>query len=103
MSEQDADGRNPDRLTERLAERLAGRTVLLTGVTGFVGEALLHRLLIQTPQTSIVVLVRPKGSASAAHRTAQLLGKPIFAAAVDQAGGVDALLESRVRVVEGDL
>ena len=57
----------------RLAERLGGTTVLLTGVTGFVGEALLHRMLTQTPDTSIAVLVRRKGSASGLDRIKTVL------------------------------
>src|SRR5690348_5208439 len=87
----------------RLAERLSGLRVLLTGVTGFVGEALLHRVLSQAPDTSVVLLIRPKGSASGVDRARSLLDKPIFATVVEQSGGVEALLESRVSVVEGDL
>jgi fatty acyl-CoA reductase len=88
---------------QRLAERLSGRKLLLTGVTGFVGEALLHRLLTQIPNVAVTVLVRPKGSANGTDRTKALLGKPIFAAIVEESGGVDALMESRVRVIDGDL
>jgi HAD superfamily hydrolase (TIGR01490 family) len=86
----------------RLADRLAGRKVLLTGVTGFVGEALLHRLLTQVPDVSVALLVRPKGS-TAAQRVRDLLGKPIFADAVAAAGGVEELATTRLEVVEGDL
>ena len=87
----------------RLGERLSGKRVLLTGVTGFVGEALLHRLLSQAPETTIVVLVRPKGSARGIARITQLLGKPIFADLVAAAGSVDELAATRLQVVEGDL
>jgi len=87
----------------RLAERLGGTTVLLTGVTGFVGEALLHRMLSQLPQTSIAVLVRRRDSATAADRVKALLDKSIFADVVKSAGGADALIDSRLRIVEGDL
>jgi HAD superfamily hydrolase (TIGR01490 family) len=86
-----------------IAERLAGRHVLLTGATGFVGEALLHLLLTETPETALTVLVRPRGSSTGADRVRGLLGKPVFADVVEQAGGVDALLGSRLRVLEGDL
>ncbi|MGH3454563.1 MAG: SDR family oxidoreductase, partial [Nocardioidaceae bacterium] len=88
---------------QRLAKRLAGRQLLLTGVTGFVGEALLHRLLTQVPDVTVTVLVRPKGSAGGVDRAKATLAKPIFAEVVEAAGGVDALVESRVRVLEGDL
>ncbi|MGH3412052.1 MAG: HAD-IB family hydrolase [Marmoricola sp.] len=86
-----------------LAERLRGRHVLLTGVTGFVGEALMLRLLAEVPGTTLTVLVRPKGSTGAEGRVRSLLCKPVFADAVERSGGVDALLESRVHVLEGDM
>ena len=86
-----------------IAARLDGRHVLVTGVTGFVGEALLQLLLAEVPGVRVSVLVRPKGSSSGADRTAALLGKPIFAGVVDGAGGVEALMAARLTVVEGDL
>ena len=78
-----------------VAERLAGQHVLLTGVTGFVGEALLHLLLAEAPDVRVTVLVRPKGSTSAEARTEALLRKPIFADVPDPG--------SRVTVLSGDL
>jgi len=87
----------------RLAERLSGTKVLLTGVTGFVGEALLHRLLTQTPGTFVVVLVRAQAPASATDRVKTMLAKPIFTEVVESSGGVDTLVESRIEVLEGDL
>ena len=86
-----------------IAERLAGQHVLLTGVTGFVGEALLHLVLTEVPDLRMSVLVRPKGSTTGADRIAKLLEKPIFADVVEAAGGVEALMAARVAVVEGDL
>ncbi len=88
---------------EPVAERLAGAHVLMTGVTGFVGEALLHLMLSEVPDVRMSVLVRPKGSISGSDRIAKLLEKPIFAQVVEAAGGVDAVLAARVAVVEGDL
>ncbi|WP_246088025.1 HAD-IB family hydrolase [Nocardioides albertanoniae] len=76
-----------------IRERLAGQHVLLTGVTGFVGEALLHLLLTEVPDVRLSVLVRPKGSISGADRIAKLLAKPIF----------EAVSDATVDVVEGDL
>jgi HAD superfamily hydrolase (TIGR01490 family) len=86
-----------------VADRLSGAHVLVTGVTGFVGQALLHRLLSDVPEATVSVLVRPRGSTRGADRMRSLLAKPIFAAAAERAGGVDALLQTRVRVVEGDM
>lgn len=89
--------------TGSVAERLAGRHVLLTGVTGFVGEALLHLLLTEVPDVRMSVLVRPKGSTPGSARVAKLLEKPIFAEHVAAVGGVEQVLASRIAVVEGDL
>jgi alcohol-forming fatty acyl-CoA reductase len=86
-----------------VAERLAGQHVLVTGVTGFVGEALLHLMLSEVPDVRLSVLVRPKGSITGVDRTAKLLEKPIFAAVVEAAGGVEQLMAARVAVVDGDL
>ena len=76
-----------------IRERLAGQHVLLTGVTGFVGEALLHLMLTEVPDVRLSVLVRRKGSTSGADRIAKMLTKPIFASVSD----------AEVNVVEGDL
>jgi HAD superfamily hydrolase (TIGR01490 family) len=86
----------------RIAERLDGRRVLITGVTGFVGEALLHRLLHDVPGVTPVLLVRPKSGQPGRDRIAGLLAKPIYSESAEQAGGVDALMH-RVEVLEGDL
>lgn len=86
-----------------ISERLAGQHVLVTGVTGFVGEALLHLMLEEVPGVRVSALVRAKGSTTGADRIAKLLEKPIFAAVVEAAGGIEALMAARVAVVEGDL
>ncbi|MGH3363016.1 MAG: HAD-IB family hydrolase [Nocardioides sp.] len=88
-----ADGRS-------IAQRLDGQRVLLTGATGFVGEALLHLLLAEVPGVHVTVLVRSRGSTTAEKRVRALLEKPVFDGV---GGGPDALLADRVRVLEGDL
>jgi alcohol-forming fatty acyl-CoA reductase len=42
-----------------IAESLAGRRVAVTGATGFLGTALVERLLRSVPDCEVVVLVRP--------------------------------------------
>ena len=95
--------REEDQGARRIAERLAGRHFLLTGVTGFVGEALLELLLSEVPRATLTLLVRPKGSTPGTERIRALLGKPIFEPTVTAAGGIDAIMADRVRVLEGDL
>jgi HAD superfamily hydrolase (TIGR01490 family) len=88
-----------------LRERLAGARVLVTGVTGFVGEALLERLLSDFPETTVVALVRRRAGQSAERRVAALLKKPAFEGLRERVGaeGVERLLAERVQVLEGDL
>ncbi len=88
----------------RLAERLAGAHVLLTGATGFVGEALLERVLSDLPQTRVTVIVRGRAGEPALDRVRALLAKPAFAPLRqrDGAAAVDALLGTRLQVVEGE-
>lgn len=89
----------------RLAERLAGAHVLLTGATGFVGEALLERILADLPDTRVTVVVRGRVGEPATARIEALLRKPAFAAlrARDGDNAVDGLIGTRLQVVEGDL
>nr|WP_231979783.1 SDR family oxidoreductase [Tessaracoccus coleopterorum] len=75
----------------------------MTGVTGFIGEQILWKVLTECPDTTTGVLVRRKGSVTAEQRVASLLKKKIFADLVRDAGGVEQLMASRVQVIEGDL
>ncbi|MGP5089809.1 HAD-IB family hydrolase [Brachybacterium tyrofermentans] len=93
------------------------RRILLTGVTGFLGQAVLRSLLETTDNTYITAVVRPKGSLSGLKRLEQLLRKPVFSSwadALDENGQggpdsqdgkavVKAAFDARVSVLEGDL
>src|SRR5580658_1767600 len=48
---------------------LAGTRILVTGATGFLGTAVVERLLRSVPDCEVVVLVRPTRRLSAAERT----------------------------------
>ncbi|MGN6273929.1 MAG: HAD-IB family hydrolase [Protaetiibacter sp.] len=79
--------------------------VFLTGGTGFVGQAVLERLLGSHPDTTISLLVRTKGAASGEDRLRTLLRKPVFRAWREAVGeaGVDDAVARRIRIVEGGL
>ncbi len=89
----------------RLAERLAGAHVLLTGATGFVGEAFLERLLADLPGTRVTVVVRSRPGETAEDRVRALLGKPAFGPLRERLGeqALLGLLGERLHVVEADL
>lgn len=86
-------------------DELAGAHVLLTGVTGFVGQAMLERLLSSYPETRICVLIRPRGGRSAADRLTALLRKNVFRPLTDRVGAAELarMVHERVGVIEGDL
>ncbi|MDV6010923.1 HAD-IB family hydrolase [Haloechinothrix sp. LS1_15] len=86
-------------------EPLAGAHVLLTGGTGFLGQALLARILESYPNTRMTLLLRAKGSATGADRLDKLLRKPVFSRLRARWGeaGLRAEVAERVAVVEGSL
>ncbi|MFG2086966.1 HAD-IB family hydrolase [Spirillospora sp. NPDC048824] len=84
---------------------LAGRTVLLTGVTGFIGQALLERLLSGYPATRIVALLRERPGVTADQRLDEVIAKPVFAPWRERTGEDAAreIVRERVRVVAADI
>jgi len=81
------------------------RRILLTGATGFVGQAALLALLEQTPDVEVLAVVRAKAGEDAGARLASLLDKPAFSAFVEERGSEAARAEfgRRVRPVPGEL
>ncbi|MGH9182294.1 MAG: SDR family oxidoreductase [Acidimicrobiales bacterium] len=65
-------------------------TALLTGFPGFLGSALLPRVLAASPETTATCLVQPRWAALAARRVEELVA-------------TDPALDGRVRLVEGDI
>lgn len=84
---------------------LSGLRMLVTGATGFVGEALVERVLSHLPDTRLVLLVRGKDGSDPRQRVEQLLTKPAFGPLRARVGeeGVQRLLDERVEVLDGDL
>ncbi|WP_205857693.1 HAD-IB family hydrolase [Phytoactinopolyspora endophytica] len=86
-------------------DHLSGTHILLTGATGFVGQAVLERLLSSHPDCRVSVIIRPKGNLSAEDRLARLLRKPVFRPWRRAVGAseADRLVDERVNVISGDL
>ncbi|GAB96284.1 nucleoside-diphosphate-sugar epimerase [Kineosphaera limosa] len=80
------------------------RHILLTGVTGFVGQAMLERLLSST-DARVSVLIRSRNRKSAQQRLDELLDKPVFQPLRARLGdeSMQEAVRSRVHVIEGDL
>lgn len=88
-----------------IEQALAGKHVLVTGVTGFLGQAVLERLLAELRDTRVTVLVRARRGSSGRERLRRLLGQPVFADFRERVGedGVATAFEERVDVIEGGL
>ncbi|KRV50508.1 haloacid dehalogenase [Wenjunlia vitaminophila] len=84
---------------------LGGSHILLTGATGFIGQALLERLLSGYPETRVSVIVRPRGNGTAQDRFTRLLRKDVFRTWREKLGADEAIAQAleRVNVLEGDL
>ncbi len=87
------------------ASSLGSSHIFLTGGTGFVGQAILERLLSSHPNVTISLLIRSKGSTSASDRLRTLLRKPVFRLWRERVGNdeVERAVRDRLRVIEGDL
>ncbi|MCT1385439.1 HAD-IB family hydrolase [Brachybacterium sp. p3-SID1565] len=85
--------------------RTGGRRILLTGVTGFLGQAVLQCLLETAEDVHVTAVVRPKGSVSGQARLEQLLRKPVFSTWAEKVGKdeVREIFAARVSALEGDL
>ena len=88
-----------------MAQQFARSHILLTGVTGFVGQAVLERLLFHFPGCRVTVVIRAQAGNTAEQRLSEVLGRPVFDVARD-ARGDEALRDEasrRVTVLAGDL
>src|SRR4051794_32965963 len=87
---------------EPVRGRLAGRTVLLTGASGFLGKAVLATLMRTAPEIGEIRLLLRAGSDEDAHRrlVEEVLGADAFAEAGKDRERLDP---SRLRALPGDL
>ena len=97
-----------------IAESLAGKRIAITGATGFVGTALVERLLHGVPDCELILLVRHGKRTKAADRTQkELLKNDAFdrlraihasqVAAGDDGESFQAMTERRITTIAGDV
>ena len=88
-----------------IAEELAGRRVAVTGATGFLGTALVERLLRSVPGCEVLPLVRPGRRAGAAERVRRdILRNDAFDRLRREWGDrFEAEIARRVRPLGGDV
>jgi len=88
-----------------IAEALAGKRVAVTGATGFLGTALVERLLRAVPGCEVVALVRPGKRSSAPERARrEILRNDCFDRLRAELGDAfDDEIARRFRVVAGDV
>jgi HAD superfamily hydrolase (TIGR01490 family) len=84
---------------------LAGKRIAITGATGFVGTALVERLLRTVPECDLVLLVRDGRRTPAARRTQREILKNDAFDRLRRTHGddFDANVASRVQTVAGDV
>lgn len=90
-----------------IAEALAGKRIAVTGSTGFLGTALVERLMRAVPECELVLLVRAGRRSTAAQRVQrEILRNDAFDRLRAQLGGAapfDEMAKRRVTVVTGDV
>jgi alcohol-forming fatty acyl-CoA reductase len=90
-----------------IREGLAGKRIAITGTTGFLGTALLERLLRTIPDVQLVLLLRPGRRSTVAQRARrEIFRNDAFDRLRSEVGGnapFDELVERRVTVVPGDV
>jgi HAD superfamily hydrolase (TIGR01490 family) len=90
-----------------IAEALAGTRIAVTGATGFLGTAIVERLLRAVPDCEVVVLVRAGRRSTAAQRVQrEVIRNDAFDRMRRDVGGAKALdevLSRRLTVITGDV
>jgi HAD superfamily hydrolase (TIGR01490 family) len=91
-----------------ISEQLAGKRIAITGSTGFVGTALVERLLRSAPGCDLVLLVRPSRRHNATERVRREIFKNdafdrLRAELKDTAEPFEAMVARRVVAIGGDV
>jgi alcohol-forming fatty acyl-CoA reductase len=90
-----------------IREGLAGKRIAITGTTGFLGTALLERLLRTVPDAELVLLLRPGRRSTVDQRARREIFRndafDLLRADLGGRAGFDAMIDRRVTVIPGDV
>jgi fatty acyl-CoA reductase len=86
-----------------IREALAGKRIAVTGSTGFLGTAIVERLLRSVPDCEVVLLVRPGRRSTAVDRVRREILRNDAFDALRASGVTDDELMARITVVAGDV
>jgi HAD superfamily hydrolase (TIGR01490 family) len=88
-----------------IRDELAGRRIAVTGATGFLGTALVERLLRSVPECEVVVVVRPGQHQGPAERTRrEILRNDCFDRLRGELGkSFDDVITGRLHTIAGDV
>jgi alcohol-forming fatty acyl-CoA reductase len=89
-----------------IPEVLDGKRIAITGGTGFLGTALIERLLRSVPGCSLVLLIRPGKRSSVAQRSKrEIFGNNAFDRLREELGkeAFEAMVADRVTPIAGDV
>ncbi|KAI9532057.1 cyclin-dependent kinase inhibitor far1 [Dissostichus eleginoides] len=90
----------PTDIMVNIPEYFAGKTVLISGATGFMGKVLLEKLLRSCPEVkSVFVLVRSKAGQSPQARIADMINCKLFERLQDEQPG----FSEKITAVSSDL